>query len=298
MSNSKWKKFENLVYEIQKELTKDALVQLDDHIVGEDSKQRRQVDISIRRNIGQFSILVIVECKDYKKPINVTTVESFITKLRDVRANKGAIVSSSGFTKAAIEMAKAHKIDTFRLVDTKSIDWGVYVTAPALLERTYIKSFSFLFKDFSEIPIEVINSDLRNAFVLDAKNSPINTLGNMLHQRWNNQEIKHEPKNLEVLLGENMIIEANGKKAKATIAAHVVIDRKYYFGDLPIKVRGFKDEQSGGLIAREFATDQINPYEIEQGRVDGWNEVLDPSQIASTPLFKLAYSDQYPLIEI
>ncbi|MBE0448587.1 MAG: hypothetical protein IBX64_10905 [Actinobacteria bacterium] len=31
-------------------------------------------------------------------------------------------------------------------------------------------------------------TDLRNAFVLDAKNSPINTLGNILHQRWNNQD--------------------------------------------------------------------------------------------------------------
>lgn len=291
--SSKWKKFEQLVYDIQKELAGDAVVTLDDHIVGEDSKQKRQIDISIRRNIGQYNILVVVECKDYKKPVDAPKVESFVTKMRDVRANKGAIVSSSGFSKAAKEVAKTYQIDLFRLVDTSSIDWAVYVTAPVLLERTFIQSFNFAFKDFDVISAGIIKSDLLNAVLFNKDNKSMGTLRELIQKKWDEQTIPHEQGSHDVVLGENVIIEANTERAKVTIKANIKVGRKYYYGNLPLKIRGLKNEQSGGLITKHIITERIEPYKIEMGQVDGWEEISDPEQLAGNILIKLAYSDLY-----
>ena len=86
-----WKRFEKLAYEIQREFAGTAMVTLDDSIPGVDSKTARQIDISVRQNIGQYPMLVVIDCKDYKDPVDVKAVEEFSGMVRDVRANRGAL---------------------------------------------------------------------------------------------------------------------------------------------------------------------------------------------------------------
>ena len=64
MEEPKWKRFEKLAYEIQKEFAGDAEVKLNDSILGVDSQIERQIDISVRRRIGQYPILIVIDCKD------------------------------------------------------------------------------------------------------------------------------------------------------------------------------------------------------------------------------------------
>src|ERR1700722_19676394 len=137
----KWKRFEKLAYEIQREFAGSATVTLNDSIQGIDSKVSRQIDISVRQNVGQYPILVVIDCKDYKDPVDVKAVEEFGGLVRDVRANRGALISSNGFTETAINVARNHGIDTYRLVDTESVDWKSYVAVTAFFERTFIRSF-------------------------------------------------------------------------------------------------------------------------------------------------------------
>jgi hypothetical protein len=98
-SHPKWKRFESLVARIQKELSPDAKVTLDDKIMGRRSQTFRQIDISVRRVVGQFEILIIIDCKDYAKPVDVKDAEDFLGLAEDVGANKGALVSSNGQSK-------------------------------------------------------------------------------------------------------------------------------------------------------------------------------------------------------
>jgi hypothetical protein len=151
----KWKRFEQKAFEIQKSISPaHAEVKSDDSIPGVDSKTNRQIDISIRTVVGSYPILIIVECKDYKTPVDVTAVEGFISVMRDVRANKGVMVAAKGFTDAAKTLAAHHNIDLLQLIDTESVDWGADVSVPGLLERTYIEAYSVAFRNFIEIPIE------------------------------------------------------------------------------------------------------------------------------------------------
>jgi Restriction endonuclease len=102
-------------------------------LMGHDSKTLRQVDVVIRGVVNQYRILVIVECKDEARPVDLGTIEGFVSKIKDVRANKGVMVSTSGFTSAAIELARAHCIDTRTYVDTENIEWKTEMSIPFLL---------------------------------------------------------------------------------------------------------------------------------------------------------------------
>src|SRR5713101_8437928 len=116
----KWKRFENLVYEIQKSFSgTTATVTHKEYIMGMDSKVEREIDISIKQQVAQFPILVVIDCKDYADPVDVKSVEEFVGLAEDVRANKSVMVSSNGFTPAAINVAKNKGVDTLCLIDSK-----------------------------------------------------------------------------------------------------------------------------------------------------------------------------------
>ena len=264
MSIPKWKEFENLVYEIQRNFAGGAEVKKNDFIMGHDSQTGRQIDISIRRKVAQYEILVVIDCKDYKRPVDIKKMGEFITTVQDVRANKGAIISSSGFTKNAITLATQKGIDTLRLVDTGSKNWKAYVSIPTLLERTYLKTYSLRF-NFKSRPRLVMTTDLSFLQVFSEDGTLLGTVGEILGRKWNKEGIPHEPGEYEVLLVKNGLFSGGEEMTEATLKATVGVARDFYFGQLPIDVRGFKNEQTGGLITRELTTESIEPFRIEQG---------------------------------
>jgi hypothetical protein len=80
----KWKRFERLIHQIHDQYAiSGATITLDDHIYGQDSKILRQVDISIRAQVGPYAILIAVECKDHAQPLDVADVGSFATLRSD-----------------------------------------------------------------------------------------------------------------------------------------------------------------------------------------------------------------------
>ena len=84
----KWKKFEALVASIQEQLSPYASVTLNEKIKGQRSGVFREVDITVRKWVGQFEIIVAIDCKDYVRPIDVKGVEEFIGLVFDINANK------------------------------------------------------------------------------------------------------------------------------------------------------------------------------------------------------------------
>lgn len=288
MDDPKWKKFEKLAYSIQKELAKDADIKLDDYIIGKNSQKSRQIDISIRQTISPHNILIVIDCKDYKTPIDVNIIEEFATKLRDVMANKGAIISASGFTEAAINIASAYGIDTFRLIDTKNIVWKSYASIPVLIKSTFLKAYQLIFKDFQSLPV---NMDYRFLNIFDDKDNDLGAIENIITKKWENNEIKHEPGQIEVLIGENVFIKPTEEKIKATIIARCIIGQEFYLGNVPVHLRGFQDMQKGGVVTRSFTTEHINFSKIRNGKEENWRKIEDPQKLATKPFLVLYMSN-------
>lgn len=76
-----------------------------------------QIDV-----LAEFTALgvknkVLIECKKYNKPVERKVVAELEEKLRSVGANKGIVMSTSGFQSGAVQFAEAHGIALLQIVD-------------------------------------------------------------------------------------------------------------------------------------------------------------------------------------
>ena len=120
--DQKWRKFEKLVSSIHKVHSQDAKVTFNDSIRGKRTGRNRQIDISVRFDYLYYSYLIVIECKDYNTRVPISDVEAFRTKMEDVGADKGVIVSTNGFQCGAVETGKAFGIELFTLTEERT-DW-------------------------------------------------------------------------------------------------------------------------------------------------------------------------------
>lgn len=121
-----WKKLEEIIAFIQTELAPGAVVRHDHKIKGR-SGRTRQLDVTIMQNISTVPILIVLECKQYKRPVGIEKLEAFATKLRDVRANCGVMVSESGFDEGARAMAAHENIVLKNYREANETDWTTLV---------------------------------------------------------------------------------------------------------------------------------------------------------------------------
>jgi hypothetical protein len=80
----------------------------------------RQIDITIRGKIGSVNVLIVIECRDRKKPQDITWIEQLMGKRINIGADKVIAVSSSGFTEEAIKHAKLSNIELRTINEIKN----------------------------------------------------------------------------------------------------------------------------------------------------------------------------------
>lgn len=113
-----WQEFEELVAVIEKQLApKGAIVKSPDRIIDKITGRKREVDASIRFQIGSVPILITIECRKRKKVQDDTWLEQLATKKEKIGAQQTIAVSSTSFTQSAIETAKNYGIELRRISD-------------------------------------------------------------------------------------------------------------------------------------------------------------------------------------
>ncbi len=126
MTSPKWKNFEELVVAIQRALSpSDALITPNDRLPELATGRLREVDASIRYQVGGIPLLITVECRDRATLEGSLWTEQLATKQHDQGVNLTVAVSSSGFYGPAIEKAQRHgillrRIDEVTLADIRS----------------------------------------------------------------------------------------------------------------------------------------------------------------------------------
>ncbi|AYB34749.1 restriction endonuclease [Chryseolinea soli] len=129
------REFEQLIESIYREIDPDSKVTRNDKILGHQSKTHREIDLSIRSKIGLHEILIVVQAKDTKKPIDVNVVYEFVGVINDIKANKGVLISSKGFSKSAKSVCENYGIDMFTAHDFENPKWTLDLKMPVLLSR-------------------------------------------------------------------------------------------------------------------------------------------------------------------
>lgn len=88
-----------------------AVIRSPDYLRDRITGENREVDVSVRYRVGTIPILVIIECRDRGDVQDVTWIEQLARKRDDVNAARAVAVSSSGFTKPAVQKAKHDGIE-------------------------------------------------------------------------------------------------------------------------------------------------------------------------------------------
>jgi hypothetical protein len=132
MSTSTWLDYQKLAAAIYADLEELAVVTHDDKILGFDTGIRRQIDVSIRTSVAGHDILIIVQAKDEARPADVNVVGEFRSVIKDVRATKGVLICSGGYTAAALEYARTLNIDLCTVHDAQHRKWAIDLTIPML----------------------------------------------------------------------------------------------------------------------------------------------------------------------
>ena len=108
----KWREFEKLVSRIEKLLSpQGAVVKTPDRLIDKITGQIREVDASIRLTVGSLQVLITIECRDSKKISDDTWIEQLVTKKQKIGASNTIAVSSTKFSKSAIETSRLHGIE-------------------------------------------------------------------------------------------------------------------------------------------------------------------------------------------
>lgn len=176
-------KFEKLTAEILSHLMKDKNYETVEHNVflnGIDGP--RQIDVHLKGKVGPFDVTTIVECKDFKKNVNVTEVDALHSKMHDVNAQKAVLVARKGFSKTAIKKARRLGITLCTAHSAKSEKWKFQLELPLIIEELSCEhtQLSFIFRAISNIkgfrldlysgvPLSKILADYWNDNQIDCK---------------------------------------------------------------------------------------------------------------------------------
>lgn len=96
-----WRNYEHYIYYTFKDKYPATDIEFNKKIKGVISGRSRQIDLYIKGKIAGEPLTVIVDCKYFNKKIDIKIVESFLGFVKDVKGNKGILITNKGFTKSA-----------------------------------------------------------------------------------------------------------------------------------------------------------------------------------------------------
>lgn len=262
-----WRQLEILVAQIQKELAPGAIVEHNVKLKGHVTGEMRQIDVLVKQNIGQYEMLVAIDCKDYKSPVDVKGVEEFRGLITDIGAHKGALVCPKGFTRTAKKRAKGFHIDLYSPVDTDPHKWQVKPTLPMVCDFRSV-GIAFGISVSAPVPFSLPNEFFRDVQVFDSNGHLLGTSLEVAFARWNNGDYPTEPgehNDIPIFASpETLVDNGYGQRIPVTLTASLLVKQRLYFGYLPIqKIRGLRDEHTGKVVTNAFTTGNLNSDEVE-----------------------------------
>lgn len=85
------------------------------------------IDVSVEPGETQdVCFLVLIECKNLGRPVDVGDINEFAHKVEVLGATKGILISSHGFQMGAVNMARYSNIALARVDDENNIEWYLH----------------------------------------------------------------------------------------------------------------------------------------------------------------------------
>jgi Restriction endonuclease len=277
---------EQLVATIQRQLAPRAKVLHNQYLPGRKSGRRRQIDVLVHDRIGQYEIQIVIDCKDYKSPADVKSVEEFYGLLDDVGAQKGVLVCPAGFTATAKKRAEGLQIDLYSPVDTDPHKWTAKAKIPAICDFRRA-ALSFGLSVTGPYPFSMPYDFQFTNQVVTPSGETIGTLFEIFIDKWNNGELPIEPGDHEEIrvFGDNPHMDnGHGRRIPVDLWGSLRVRKDLFYGLLPItRISGFKDEIRGGVITNAFTAGIATPDEI----FDTWTKIGSEEVAPLAPVIEI-----------
>lgn len=95
--------YRELAGRVMAALDSGSAVKTEQWITGPDGE--RDMDVEVRGRLNDVPHFILVECKDHARPIGIGFVDSFESKIRDLKPDRAIMFSNSGFTRDALKKA-------------------------------------------------------------------------------------------------------------------------------------------------------------------------------------------------
>lgn len=278
---------ELLVQKIQQQLAPKAEVLHNVKLVGRRTGAKRQIDVLVCERIGQYEINIVIDCKDYKNPVDVKGVEEFAGLLDDVGAQKGVLVCPTGFSDNAKIRAAGLQIDLYSPVDTDPHKWQVSPSMPALCDFR-VAAIGFGVSVSAPLPFRITLNFFSDNLIYDRDGKKLGTCYAKIVERWNNGELANAlgvTDNISIF-GDAEVLTDNGygMLCPVTLTAHIAVHQQLFSGQLPIRqMSGFKDEMTGVVITNAFAVGLLDPQEISEK----WAPITTEDELSVKPVLRL-----------
>ena len=272
----KWQEFERIIAAIHAATDGAVAVTWNDEING------RQFDVSVRFKHGFHEYLTVIECKDYAGKVPVEKVDAFVTKIRDINANKAVIVAANGFQSGCLDVARRHGITLLTLHEsvekTTEPIGGLFTPALTIYRVRLVKE-----RSGQEVEFEEWNGKLeylmRNCKLLnDGKaQTPIDVIEHWLRQE--RPTVDYDESRFEIGLHPNVVAEIpfeepfkvsalrfHCKLVTASIAQGNVLSR--HLRELEVLQHELQDCITGGIVykAKQSALNLGFDVELESGK--------------------------------
>ncbi len=246
--------FEHATWRILGRLRGPASVYQNVRIYGRLSKVSREVDVQqVDPTNYEF---VAFECKDHARPLHVEKVEAFATKLVDIGAAKGAIVSNSGFSPAALNVAEALGIDTLALVDTDEPAIKTRIAATTLVRDLFVAGIRIVMPSGRQPPRSADDLLLLKALWKEEEASRV------IAAAWNDRRIPHQPGFHTATLAAWGFIKwrtGGSEGSVQEITLSVRVDERCSLGELAIlESQGLYDVRTKQYESRNFRTEFLD----------------------------------------
>jgi hypothetical protein len=106
-----WKEYEREIEDYFRAEYPSANITANAKILGRLSNTERQIDLLIDEQVCDWSLKIAIDAKNHNRKIDVKDVEEFLGLVRDIGAHKGVMISTEGYSGAAVKRAHADDAD-------------------------------------------------------------------------------------------------------------------------------------------------------------------------------------------
>lgn len=279
-ANSTWRDYEALAHKIIAELMPYAQVIRDDKIIGSETEQRRQIDVSARWSYEGVEQLLIVQVKEHSRPAIVGVVGAFLSDMRDVGANRGVLICSGGFTGGAKNWARNRGIDLYSLHDASSRTWSRELKIPFLwieYEVDFASRYEFRAVETSTLTIR------RDAPLRNAEGGGFSPMMHLVIGLWNDGTLsKDQGNHVYEAPGRWELKASDSLGRERTITDGLVrvryrVRRRAWLAQYePAECRGLFDYLDGEV----FIPSYMSLADLPVQRDASWMEIDDPDAVA------------------